>query len=42
MYIVDDEVEIEINNIDSNTLLQLVSFAESCVSQGGSKKKQKV
>jgi len=40
----DDEVEIEINNIDAQTLLQLVAFAEAASQSNavGKVKKQKV
>jgi len=38
----DDEVEIETNNIDNQTLQQLVAFAEACVNTGIKVKKQKV
>jgi len=37
----DDELEIEINKIDSNTLLELITYANSCIQSSNSTKKKK-
>lgn len=37
----DEELEIEINSIDSSTLLSLTAYATECIANGNSKKKKR-
>ncbi len=37
----DDELEIEINKIDGNTLIELNQFAQECITNSSQKKKKK-
>ena len=37
----EEEIEIEVNNIDGNTLQTLIAFAQGCVNPGESNKKKK-
>jgi len=37
----ETEIDIEINRIDSNTLLTLIDFAQNCVTNAAAKQKTK-